>query len=86
MNRKDQCEVALEADDEGVVRCREQPAHYFAINWGHGPGSDEVRCCASHAYDAISDGVQVNGPNGHLCRLDEDGEIYEGEQAWGGAA
>ena len=79
------CDVVVEADDEGVVRCGD-PAPYNAINWGHDPGSDEVHCCKSHAYDAVTDGVQVDGPNGHCCRIDDDGELYEEEQAWGGVA
>lgn len=85
MSRQMVCEVALEADDSGVVRCGD-PAPYNAINWGHGPGSDEVHCCKEHAFDAVLDGVRVDGPNGHRCRLDEDGELYESEQAWGDAA
>jgi hypothetical protein len=52
-------------------------APYLAIDWGHGPGREETACCSHHAWDAITDGARVEGPSGHRCRLDEDGQIYE---------
>jgi hypothetical protein len=38
----------------------------------------EEQLCREHAYEALENGEQVYGPNGHFCRIDDDAlEIRE---------
>jgi hypothetical protein len=73
------CQMCIEVDAEvGPIPCGDKVA-YYAHNYGHGPGSDEIAMCGDHAWHAIDDGADVTGPNGYPCRIDEDGDIYEAQ-------
>lgn len=38
---------------------------------------DDLLMCAHHAENALSDGCEVLGPTGNVCRIHDDGDIYE---------
>jgi hypothetical protein len=63
------CEVATDRDPHDGYFCRcEEDAKYTAHDWGHGPGSEEIGCCTSHAVDAFRAGAKVTG---------DDGQVYD---------
>lgn len=69
------CIVVVDGDPEaGVIRCGDR-ASYEAERWG--VVSDAMPLCSHHAWHALDDGAEVTGPFGHLCKIDDDGEIRE---------
>ncbi len=64
------CEIGVKSESP----CRGTAA-YQARNWGHGPGSDELEVCESHAIDALNDGVKVIDREGDEVGFDSEGDL-----------